>query len=332
MKCSNLRSFKSFEAVPLKAATLGAALLLAVASAKAQQVDQVALQLSWLPQGQASALFYGKQQACFKDQNIDLTVQRGYGASDTVNKIVTKAAQFGQIDLATLIVARAKNQAPIKAIMPLFTDAPLTIAVRADNPVRRMKDLEGRSLASGPGDGGVLMVPLAMKNDGGDGSKIEYRTIEPSALAGSLLQGRVDSILSYVTTAAGIDAVAKKSGLSIRTLDFGKDLGIYGDAFFASEDMIKTNPGLVARFQKAVDCSYRGAQKDQEGAVKAMVAAAPEMEFERELMLAKIGWGLIFNSTSPALKWDAERLKRTAEATAASQSLQTVPDPATFAQ
>jgi len=307
-----------------------AACLAAASSQPATAADRVVLQLSWLPQGQASALFYGIERNCFADQQIDLTVQRGYGNSDTVNKIVAKTAQFGQLDLGSVIVAREKFQAPIKSVMPLFSDSALAIAVLESSPIKSMKDLEGRTIAAGPGEGGVLLVPIAIRNEGGDMGKVSLRTIEPSALAGSLLQKSVDGILTYVTTAAAIDTVAKKAGLSVRTLGYGKNLGIYGDTFIADESLIQANPGLVDRFRKAINCAYRGAQKEPEAAVRIMVSKFPEMDFNRELMLAKMGWSLVFGSDTPALEWDQAKLKKTSEVTTASQSLSKVADPESF--
>ena len=97
------------------------AIVTQVRPSHAQAPDNVTLQLSWLAQGQASALFYGIQQKCFSERNINLTVQRGYGALDTVGKIATGAAQFGQVDIGAVITSVSKNNAPIKAVMPLFS-------------------------------------------------------------------------------------------------------------------------------------------------------------------------------------------------------------------
>lgn len=292
--------------------------------------DDVTLQLSWLPQGQASALFYGSDQKCFADKNITLTVKRGYGAADAITKIATGAAQFGQVDLGAIIVQSTKNAVPVKGIMPLFSDSALTIGVRGDSPIKAVKDLEGRSLAAGPGEGGLLLLPIAMREEGADPAKVENKTMEPAALAGALLQGQVDAIVSYVTTVAGINEVAKKMGKSVRGVDFGKALGIYGDVFFAANDTIQKNPDLVNRFRDSVRCAYKAAQANPEAAVRAMVHSAPEMDFDRELMLAEIGWRLVFASKSPAMQWEGQRLRRTAELTAQSQKLASVPEIAAF--
>jgi hypothetical protein len=61
-----------------------------------------------------------------------------------------------------------------------------------------------------------------------------------------------------------------------------------------------------------------------------MVTAAPEMDFNRELMLAKLGWALVFESSSPALQWDAQRVARSTEVTARAQNLQNVPNTTSF--
>src|SRR5262249_4257839 len=145
----------------------------------AQALESVSLQLSWLPQGQASALFYGMEQGCFSSRNLELTVKRGYGAADAVTKVATNAAEFGVADLGSVMTARARGRANVKAVMPIFSDSPLLVAVLSTSPIQSLKDLEGRSLAAGPGEGGSLIIPLAMKDAGGDMAKVDQRTVEP---------------------------------------------------------------------------------------------------------------------------------------------------------
>jgi ABC-type nitrate/sulfonate/bicarbonate transport system substrate-binding protein len=154
--------------------------------------------------------------------------------------------------------------------------------------------------------------------------------MEPAALAGSLLQGKVDAILTYTTTAAGINAVAAKAGKSVTSIDFGKALKIYGDVIITSNDIAAKNSGLVDRFIDGMRCAYKNAYGNQEAAVRAMVSASPETDFGRELMLAKLGWALIFESASPALQWDPERIARSLEVTARAQNLTNVPAVAAF--
>lgn len=313
----------SVAAVTALATTLSATL-------PALAADDVSLQLSWLAQGQASALFYGMQEGCFADQDINLTVLRGYGALDTVAKVSTGAAQFGQVDIGSLITSVARSDAPLRAVLPLFSDSPLTIGVLGSGPVETLLDMQGRILAAGPNEGGSLLLPAAMAELGGDADLIERQSIEPAALAGSLLQGRVDGIITYVTTAAGINAVAEQNGLSVRTLDFGRLLGIYGDVLVASNELLDTNPDLATRFAAGVRCAYTSAYENQEAAVQAMVDANSEMEFDRELMLARIGWGLVFDSSSPALEWDEERIAQSARITQQAQGLEELPAAETF--
>jgi NitT/TauT family transport system substrate-binding protein len=314
----------------LAAALIALVTIVSASLGYAQTPDKVTLQLSWLAQGQASALFYGIQQKCFGDRNIDLTVQRGYGGFDTVSKIATGAAQFGQVDIGTVITPVSKSNAPIKAVMPLFSDSPLAVGILGGSPIKRLKDMEGRVLAAGPNEGGLLLLPAAMELEGGDASKIVRTSMEPAALAGSLLQGKVDAILTYTTTAAGINAVAAKAGKSVTSIDFGKALKIYGDVIITSNDIAAKNSGLVDRFIDGMRCAYKNAYGNQEAAVRAMVSASPETDFGRELMLAKLGWALIFESASPALQWDPERIARSLEVTARAQNLTNVPAVAAF--
>jgi hypothetical protein len=52
-----------------------------------------------------------------------------------------------------------------------------------------------------------------------------------------------------------------------------------------------------------------------------MTKKFPEMVGDREVVLAKVGFGLIFDSPSPALAWDIDRVKRTVDVTKAAQNL-----------
>src|ERR1700731_2044316 len=60
--------------------------------------DKAVLLLDWLPTGEHAAYFAGLQRGFFRDAGIDLSITRGYGSGDTVNKVAAGAAKFGVAD------------------------------------------------------------------------------------------------------------------------------------------------------------------------------------------------------------------------------------------
>ncbi len=101
----------------------------------AAAADAVDFQLDWTPGGISAAYYLGVEQGCFTDQDIDVTISRGYGAADAVTKVATGVADFSVTDLGVIIGTIAESDAPVKAIMPIVSQSPMAIAVMADSEI-----------------------------------------------------------------------------------------------------------------------------------------------------------------------------------------------------
>ena len=84
------------------------------ARAQAPAPDRVLFQLDWLASGEHAAWYAGVGQGFFRQNGIDLSITRGYGSGDTVNKIAAGAAVFGVADLGGVLTARARQNMPVK--------------------------------------------------------------------------------------------------------------------------------------------------------------------------------------------------------------------------
>ena len=90
--------------------------------------DKVVLQLDWLPTGEHAAYFAGLQRGFFRDAGIDLSITRGYGSGDTVNKVAAGAAKFGVADLGAVLAGRAQQSVPVKSIAAVYTYSPHSLS------------------------------------------------------------------------------------------------------------------------------------------------------------------------------------------------------------
>ena len=278
--------------------TLAAALLAAslLTSAGAQAADKVSLMLDWLPGGMAAAWYYGIEQKCYADKDIDLTVQRGFGGVDTVTKVAAGTVQFGLADLGSIMVGRIKAGAKVKSVMPIYSVSPLAVAVLSGSGIKKLADLEGKTLAASPGDSSLLILPMAFQQAGADFSKVKVRTVEVATLTGLLVQGKVDGITTYLTTAMLVNKAAQQAGKSVATLNFGKDLGIYSNAVVASDSTISGNPGLVKRFRDASTCALEKTKANIPAAVDAMNKAVTGLDVGLQVAIAQAGARLIYDT------------------------------------
>lgn len=281
--------------------TLAATALAAVTAAQAATAgDAVKFQLDWTPGGISAAYYLGVKAGCFTGQNIDVEISRGYGAADAVTKVATGVADFSVTDLGVIIGTIAESDAPVKAIVPIVSVSPMAVAVRGDSPIKTLKDLEGRSVASSVGNAAMAYLPLGMSAAGADMSKVEQITAEGSALNGLLLQGKVDALASYITSVKSLESIAKQAGLEVRGILYGDKLDIYNASVFTSDKMIAEKPDLVARFAKAVQCTYDAARANPEAAVDAITAMVEGMQ--RETQASSVPFALEFAFKNPVFE------------------------------
>ncbi|NGP18800.1 ABC transporter substrate-binding protein [Devosia aurantiaca] len=288
-------------------------LALVLQAGTAMAADDVSFQLDWTPGGISSAYYLGVEKGCFTDQDINVTISRGYGAADAVTKVATGVADFSVTDLGVIIGAIGETQAPVKAIMPIVSQSPLAIAIRGDSPIQTMNDLEGRKLGSSVGNAALEYVPYGMQLAGADYSKVKEVLTDGSALNGLLLSGQIDALASYITSAVQIEALAAQNGMTIRTVFYGDQLDIYNASVFTSDEMIANNPDLVSRFKKAVECSYEAASADPEAAVDAITAGVEGMIRDTQVTSVPFAMNFSFGPDNPVFaangfNWDMDRV------------------------
>lgn len=293
-----------------------AALTVILQAGTALAADQVSFQLDWTPGGISAAYYLGIEKGCFTDQDIDVTVSRGYGAADAVTKVASGVADFSVTDLGVIIGSIAETQTPVKAIMPVVSVSPMGIAVLDTSPIKTLKDLEGHSIGSSVGNAAMLYLPMAVALEDGDYSKVNAVTAEGSALNGLLLQGQIDALASYVTSTVQLNSIAEGAGLSVRSISYGDKLDIYNASIFTSDKMIAKKPELVSRFAKAVACTYEAARANPEGAVDAITAGVEGMV--RDTQVDAVPFALKFAFDNPVFEkngfvWDLARVDHNIE-------------------
>lgn len=280
----------------------------------ASATDDVSIMLDWIPSGWHSALLYGVQQGCFSDQDINLTLERGAGGADAVTKVASGSAPFGMADMGTMILAVAKGDADLKAIMPVGMNSPFGIMTLEAAPISSLKELEGKRLAAGPGDSNIKVLPYAMTLQDADFSKVDFESVDFSALLGMLLRGQIDAFTTFKTTGDILAPVAQEAGRPVDFFHYGKDLGVYGPVIFAGSEVLKNDPELVERFRSAAECSYLAAHNDPQGALDSLMTAFPDRTSASEMAGIEAG---IENMFDPAVydvagfNWIPDRVAQT---------------------
>ena len=102
-------------------AVAGAALAwTALAMAPASAADKVVLMLNWYVYGEHAPFYYGKAKGIYAAEGIDLEIQEGRGSAATTQAVAAKTADFGYVDVPTMMRAAIKGAPVIATGVLLF--------------------------------------------------------------------------------------------------------------------------------------------------------------------------------------------------------------------
>lgn len=240
----------------------------------AQAADKVVLMLNWYVYGEHAPFYYGKEKGIFAAEGIDLEIQEGRGSGVTTQAVAAKSANFGYVDVPTMMRAAVKG-APIEAIGVLLQTTPMSAMGFADKNIRKPEDLKGKTVATTPGDSMAQIWPLFLKKTGMKESEFKIVSGDPQTKVNAVINGQADVLLGYVMDQSmKIKDATGKDVYPIKFADYG--IKLVSSGVVANTDYIKANPDLVKRMMAACMKSVEAAVKDPKGAAQAILNANPK--------------------------------------------------------
>jgi NitT/TauT family transport system substrate-binding protein len=269
----------------------GAALAMPrIASAQPAKLKMI---LNWRYQGPQSWFFQAQDLGFLKDEGVELEIDQGEGSAAAITKVATGAYDVGFGDMNALIdlVSKKPDDAPI-AVYAMFNNPPFTIAVKADGPIRTVKDLEGKTIGGPANDAALKLFPAFAKLAGIDASKVTITNMAPNLRETMLQRGQVDAVFGFVNTIAfsarlaGIDP--DKDFRFINYSDHKMDL--YSNTLVVSRKLAKENPKAVAGIIRAFNRGLAETLKDFDKAVDAVARREPliKKDIEKARLIATL--------------------------------------------
>ena len=137
------------------------------------------LALDWTPNINHIGFIVGKEKGFYENYNINLDIQSPSNdnyKNSPAKKIELGIVDFGLCPTESVLSFRTKNNPfNLFAIGTIFQEDVSAIVVSIDSPIKRPKDLDGRSYASYGARYEDQIVKQLIKNDGGKGDiRISY--------------------------------------------------------------------------------------------------------------------------------------------------------------
>ena len=213
------------------------------------------------------AVYMAQEKGYFRDQSLEVEIQHAT-QGEHIQLLATDRAQFSTGSAGDVMKRVASAGVPLVSIAQIGQRDEQSFAVRADSPIRTLKDWEGRLVGYKTT---VSADYLALVSIGGvDRTKVREVAVgfDPRVLA----DGRVD--VYPVFTANEPDTLARL-GIPVRLFD-PTSYGVpgLGLTFMTNQQMVQTKPEVVTRFLRAALRGLADAMADRDAAIDVVMKYA----------------------------------------------------------
>jgi len=263
------------------AALLAAVLLLTVIGgcggdgAEPGAPQGVTLVLDFVPNAAHSGIYAAQRQGYYGDERVDLTIRRPGESTDAPKLLEAGRVEFAVLDIHDLGIAR-EHGLDVVGTMPIVQRPLASIIARADGPVRRPRELDGRTVGVTGLPSDEAVVNSEVSADGGEPARVERVTIGFNAVA-ALAADRVDAVTGF-WNAEGV--ALRSQGTPIRVFKVDR----YGAPHYpelvlvASRHTVEDDPQLVDAIVDATARGYELAFEHPARALDDLVAANPGLD------------------------------------------------------
>jgi NitT/TauT family transport system substrate-binding protein len=242
----------------------------------AQPVQKVTFALNWFPVGDHAAYWVALDKGYYRARGLDVEMQNSKGSGDSIAKVDTGRADVGLADSAVVIAAVGRG-ARVKVVGMVFDKTPLNVWSRKEAPIRRPKELEGKTIGAPPGDGQRQVFPAFARLHGIDTSKVTWVNIEPAAKVPALAEKRVDAVADYTTGLPFYEkAMGQGNAVMMPWADHGFDM--YSMSIMASEKTMKERAPMLRAFLEASYLGWRDVMADPKSALEIFKKRVPEID------------------------------------------------------
>lgn len=265
----------------VRVACLALAPLLFATAAHAQKLTSVRFSLDWKMQGVHAPFYIAQQKGYFKEEGLDVTIDQGVGSGATTGRVMSAAydAGFGDINPIIEQAALRPGQAPVM-VYQVYSKAPFVAIVKADGPIKKLTDIEGRIMGGPAGSAVVRLLPALIKKHRLDRSKIEMMNVAPNLGEQMLVKGQIDALLTYnMTGYFNLVQQGKDPERDFRFLNFADSgLDLYANGVMVSQKLLKENPKAVAGLVRAINRGFKEAAADPRAAMQVLVKLEPAFD------------------------------------------------------
>jgi NitT/TauT family transport system substrate-binding protein len=209
--------------------------------------------LDWVVFGRHTPYFVALEKGFFAANNIEVTIQRGYGSAASLRRLGAGQADFILADFGGLVLARANEGLKAKMVAVAYGKNGHAVFFLENSGIKSPRDLVGKRIAGAPGTTVVALFPGFLRANGVDPNTVKVINVDAQALNAVLLARQVDGMLEFNFNQVALEKQGAREGLKPNHFMYADyNFGFYANGIIAGDETIEKKPDLVARFVDAI--------------------------------------------------------------------------------
>ena len=245
-----------------------------VEAQRASEPDIIRVQLDWLPNTNHTGIYVAIAQGWYEALGIEVELLPYSGVAGEL--LIDQGAADVAFSFPTYLPLFRARGLDIVSIAAVLQTNPTEVAVLADGPIERPRDLDGKIYGGFGGPAEQPQWEWVVRADGGEGDIAGV--ILDTAAYEALYDGRVQAVEPFVTW-EGIEA--RLRGIELKTWKY-TDFGIPdypGVVLVAGRQAIDADPDVLTRFLAATIQGYEYAVSEPNSAAQMMIDVTGEDVF-----------------------------------------------------
>jgi NitT/TauT family transport system substrate-binding protein len=264
-----------------RSATSCALLILALALSvgfPAGAAEKVKVGLDLTVSGYHAGWMVAQKLGYFKDQDLDVTIGRGFGSGDTVKKVKNGEIDVGFHHTANLIIANSEG-ADLRVVMSyLVQELCAAFSAAEDGNVTTAKKMEGQ-IWGGPKTGVCTdILPAVLEAAGVDSRKVTMRLVQQAERFPMLAAATITATDSYLDKAFYIRQELAKASKTMVYFRFADYVKMYSSSITVTRETMEKRPEMIEKVIAAVIKGLNFTVAHPDEAARIIVELHPESD------------------------------------------------------